>query len=98
MPPSAEPDRRLGQRRLESARIVEHRPPDRDEIELKLPCQNLDAIRQKLREQGASPVSPLHFESNDLYDDGEGRHPDGVAEEQADGDRDHEREAGPHRR
>ena len=49
------------------------RSPSRDEIELNLPCPSLDAIREKLREQGATRISPMHFESNDLYDDGEGR-------------------------
>lgn len=42
------------------------------EIEIKLPAPDLDAIRRRLRSEGATPVSPVHFESNDLYDrDGE---------------------------
>ncbi len=47
--------------------------PGREEIEVKLPCQNLDLIRQKLDEKGAVRREPLHFESNDLFDDREGR-------------------------
>src|SRR5262249_11379625 len=33
----------------------------------------LGAVREKLRELGARLEAPLHFESNDLYDDTEGR-------------------------
>jgi adenylate cyclase class 2 len=45
-------------------------PPRRkDEIEIKLPCEDLSAAREKLRELGATPRTPLHFESNDMYDD-----------------------------
>jgi adenylate cyclase, class 2 len=50
-----------------------HPARGRDEIELKLPCENLEVARQKLRERGAASVSSLHFESNDLYDDSQGR-------------------------
>jgi adenylate cyclase, class 2 len=46
---------------------------NRDEIELKLPSRDLDGVRRKLRELGGAAVSPLHFESNDLYDDSQGR-------------------------
>ncbi|HEY6931087.1 MAG TPA: class IV adenylate cyclase [Thermoanaerobaculia bacterium] len=46
---------------------------NRDEIELKLPSRDLDAVRRKLRERGGAAVSPLHFESNDLYDDSQSR-------------------------
>jgi adenylate cyclase class 2 len=49
-----------------------HPARGRDEIEIKLPCENLEVARQKLRARNAVPVSPLHFESNDLYDDREG--------------------------
>jgi adenylate cyclase, class 2 len=45
-------------------------PPRRhDEIEIKLPCADLGAAREKLPGLGATPRTPLHFESNDLYDD-----------------------------
>lgn len=47
--------------------------PRRDEIEVKLPCEDLDAVRRKLRDLGATPAAPMHFESNGLYDDAEGR-------------------------
>ena len=40
-----------------------------DEIEIKLPCEDLGAVRRKLQELGAAPLTPSHFESNDLYDD-----------------------------
>ena len=45
----------------------------RDEIEVKLPCEDLRAAGEKLRRLGATLEAPLHFESNDLYDDAEGR-------------------------
>lgn len=51
------------------------RPPDPaggNEIEIKLPAPDLDAIRGRLRESGARLVAPRHFETNDLYDDSEG--------------------------
>jgi adenylate cyclase class 2 len=38
------------------------------EVEVKLPAPDLGAIRQRLNAVGAKPVSPVHFESNDLYD------------------------------
>ena len=47
--------------------------PRREEVEVKLPCDDHDAVRGKLREAGASLKSVLHFESNELYDDAEGR-------------------------
>jgi adenylate cyclase class 2 len=43
------------------------------EVEVKLPCRGLGSVREKLRELGAVLQAPLHFESNDLYDDAEGR-------------------------
>jgi adenylate cyclase class 2 len=45
----------------------------REEVEVKLPCEDLDRAREKLRVLGATLRAPLHFESNDLYDDPEGR-------------------------
>lgn len=45
----------------------------KDEVEVKLPCDDLDAVREKLRALDAKPVSPLHLEINDLYDDREGK-------------------------
>jgi adenylate cyclase class 2 len=47
-------------------------PRRRDEIEIKLPCEDLAAAREKLQELGAMPRTPLHFESNDMYDDIDG--------------------------
>ena len=44
----------------------------RDEIEIKIPCEDLGAARAKLRTLEASPRTPLHFESNDMYDDSAG--------------------------
>lgn len=44
-----------------------------DEVEVKLPCDDLDGVRRKLRELRAVAKAPLHFESNDLYDDEQGR-------------------------
>ncbi len=43
------------------------------EIEIKLPAADLDAVRRRLRERGAALEKPRHEESNDLYDDSEGR-------------------------
>ncbi len=42
------------------------------EVEVKLPAEDLDSVRRRLEEAGARPVAPAHFESNDLYDRGEG--------------------------
>ena len=44
-----------------------------EEIELKLPCEKLDTVLERLREAGARARSPLHFESNDLFDDSKAR-------------------------
>jgi adenylate cyclase class 2 len=44
-------------------------PLRRDEIEIKLPCDDLGAAREKLQDLGAAPRTSLHFESNDMYDD-----------------------------
>jgi len=41
----------------------------REEIEIKIPAPDLDAVRSKLREAGATLHAPRHDESNDLYDD-----------------------------
>jgi adenylate cyclase class 2 len=46
---------------------------EHDEVEVKLPCEDLDEARRKLRALGAEATAPSHFESNDLYDDGNGR-------------------------
>lgn len=43
-----------------------------NEVEIKLPASDLDAVRVRLREYDARLVSPSHFEGNDLYDDAEG--------------------------
>jgi adenylate cyclase, class 2 len=48
-------------------------PSQRQEIEIKLPCDDLESLRERLRALGAECVAELHFESNDLYDDSEGR-------------------------
>ena len=48
-------------------------PRRREEIEVKIPCEDLDAMREKLRGLRSAPRTPVHFESNDLYDDPEGR-------------------------
>jgi adenylate cyclase, class 2 len=51
-------------------------PPDRprrEEVEIKLPCRSLDAVRENLRDRRAESLSPLHLETNDLYDDSDGR-------------------------
>ena len=42
------------------------------EVEVKLPVRDSGAIRQQLHAIGAQPVAPCHFESNDLYDRGDG--------------------------
>jgi adenylate cyclase class 2 len=42
------------------------------EVEVKLPADDLGEIRRRLSANGALPVAPLHFESNDLYDDDAG--------------------------
>lgn len=49
---------------------VRERP---EEIEVKLPCSDLDAVRETLRGAGADLSTPLHHEVNDLYDNEAGR-------------------------
>jgi adenylate cyclase class 2 len=46
---------------------------DKDEIEIKLPCESLETVRGRLREGNATAVSPQHFESNDLFDNAAGQ-------------------------
>jgi adenylate cyclase class 2 len=48
-------------------------PPNsrKDEVEVKIPCADLDAVREELRGQRAELSSARHFEINDLYDDPE---------------------------
>jgi adenylate cyclase, class 2 len=43
-----------------------------EEVEVKLPCPDLPAIRRRLEGQGATRQSDLHEEVNDLYDDAAG--------------------------
>lgn len=38
------------------------------EVEVKLPANDLESLRRMLRLAGAAPLTPLHSESNDLYD------------------------------
>jgi adenylate cyclase class 2 len=45
----------------------------RQEIEIKLPCEDLARVRERLRSLGAQSVSDLHFEANELFDDPPGR-------------------------
>ena len=40
-----------------------------DEIEVKLPCKDLGLLRKTLENRGATLETPLHDETNDLYDD-----------------------------
>ena len=47
-------------------------PATRIEIEIKLPVSDLDSVRARLHGEGARPLTPLHFESNDLFDDAAG--------------------------
>jgi adenylate cyclase class 2 len=42
------------------------------EVEVKLPVRDPGAVRQQLLTIGAHPLAPRHFESNDLYDRGDG--------------------------
>ena len=44
-----------------------------DEIEVKLPCEDLVVRAEKLRISARRLGRPSHFESNDLYDDADGR-------------------------
>ncbi len=41
----------------------------REEIEVKIPAPDLGAVRDRLREAGATLHAALHDETNDLYDD-----------------------------
>lgn len=41
----------------------------REEVEVKIPCEDHELARVSLRAAGATLVSARHFESNDLYDD-----------------------------
>jgi adenylate cyclase class 2 len=40
-----------------------------EEVEVKLPCGDLDAVRRTLEERGATLLSARHDEANELYDD-----------------------------
>jgi adenylate cyclase, class 2 len=44
-----------------------------EEIEVKLPCTDLDAVRRVLAQMGASRLAELHDEVNDLFDDADRR-------------------------
>lgn len=44
-------------------------PAAPEEIEVKLPCADLDAVRRTLSECGATRTADRHDEVNDLYDD-----------------------------
>jgi adenylate cyclase, class 2 len=44
-------------------------PPTRQEIEVKLPVSDLEALRKRVADAGAQPRSAEHEESNVLYDD-----------------------------
>ena len=44
-----------------------------EEIEVKLPCKDLAALREILGARGATLEAPLHDEINDLYDDAKRR-------------------------
>jgi len=41
----------------------------REEVEVKIPCPDLDEVRRKLKSEGGELARPRHFESNDLFDD-----------------------------
>ncbi len=49
------------------------RAGSREETEVKLPAPDLGRIRQRLRDVGAKLRAGRHAESNDLYDDPDGR-------------------------
>ena len=51
--------------------MSEKRPAE--EVEVKLPCADLDSIRKALAERGGKPVAERHEEVNDLFDDAERR-------------------------
>lgn len=42
----------------------------REEVEVKIPCADLESVRQTLQAAGGRLHRARHFESNDLYDDG----------------------------
>jgi adenylate cyclase class 2 len=42
-----------------------------EEVEVKLPCGDLDVVRGTLAERGATLTAARHDEVNDLYDDGQ---------------------------
>jgi adenylate cyclase class 2 len=44
-----------------------------EEIEVKIPAADLDAVRRRLRDKGAVQTRERHDESNDLYDHADGR-------------------------
>ena len=48
-------------------------PRSREEVEVKIPCPDLESVREALRGAAAGIESPRHFETNDLYDDAEKR-------------------------
>jgi adenylate cyclase class 2 len=47
--------------------------PRPEEIEVKIPAADLDAIRRRLQEKGATLMRERHEESNDLYDHADDR-------------------------
>jgi adenylate cyclase class 2 len=47
--------------------------PPPEEVEVKLPCPDLSAVRERLAAEGAALKTERHEESNRLYDDPEGR-------------------------
>ncbi len=44
-----------------------------EEVEVKLPASDLEEIRRRLRDHGATLETERHEEANDLYDDSQGR-------------------------
>lgn len=46
-------------------------PTRSEEIEVKLPCGDLEGVRRRLREAGATLARPAHEESNILFDNAE---------------------------
>jgi len=47
--------------------------PLREEVEVKIPCGDLDTVREALGARGAELSRARHFESNELFDDDERR-------------------------
>jgi adenylate cyclase class 2 len=47
--------------------------PVREEVEVKIPCSDLDAVREALGARSAVLSRPRHFEANELFDDDERR-------------------------